>query len=70
MTSLAYEIENILLEKSSKTSLYEDSDLIKGYQKLLDEGVITRRGFTLQTIEDKIRDIPDVKITYTASGRR
>ena len=68
--SLVYEINNILKNKPEEASLYEDSDLIREYQELLDNGIIKRRGFTLQTIEEKQKDVPDVKIVYNISLER
>jgi len=68
--SLTYEIKDILRNEPEGVSAYENSDLIRRYQKLLDEGVITRRGFTLQTIEEKQRDVPEVRITYSVSFER
>jgi len=63
--SLVYEINNILENESDSVSFYEDSDLIRDYQTLLDNGVIKKRGFTLQTIEEKQRDMLEVKTVYS-----
>ena len=68
--SLVYEMNNILKNKPEEASSYEDSDLIREYQELLDNGVIKRRGFTLQTIEEKQKDVPEVKIIYNVSLER
>ena len=70
MTSLVYEINDILNNEPSGTSLYEDSDLVKEYQLLLDKGIIKKRGFTLQTIEERQKDTSEVKIVYNTSLRK
>ena len=62
--SLVHEIESIKMEDTTGLPFYEESGLIKQYQDMLDKGLIKKRGYTLQTIEEKQRDIPEVKIVY------
>ncbi|MCL2398342.1 MAG: hypothetical protein FWC91_01190 [Defluviitaleaceae bacterium] len=68
--SLASEINDICNNKLNGTSFYEDSDLVKEYQALLDKGLVKKRGFTLQTIEEKQKDEAEVKIIYNTSAKK
>ena len=63
--SLAREIESIAKDMPADLFLYEESDLIKDYQTMLDKGLIKRRGYTLQTIEEKQKDALKVQVTYS-----
>ena len=65
--SLVHEIESIKMDKPIDLPFYEESDFIKDYQDMLDKGLIKKRGYTLQTIEEKQKDVLEVKITYNVT---
>ena len=63
--SLIYEIKSIRKDAPADLSFFEESSLIKEYQNMLDKGLIKQRGYTLQTIDDKQRDVFEVSSTTT-----
>jgi len=64
---LAADIEKLISEsektKEHKEDLYEKA--IIDFNLLVEKGLIKPRGYTLQTIEDKLRDMTNVKLTRT-----
>ena len=64
--SLAKEVETTVRDTPNNLKYLEQSELARGYQELLDKGLVKKRGYTLQTIDEKHQKELEVKITYTA----
>ena len=66
--SLVCEINKIINNNEPDGTLrYDDSDLYREYQALLDRGIIKKRGFTLQTLEEKQMDVPEIRTFYNTT---
>jgi len=68
--SIAQEIELITKDAPDGISFFEESDLVKDYQSLLEKGLVKKRGYMLQTIEEKQRDALEVKIIYSSRHQK
>ena len=68
--NLAEEVELITKDAPDDISFFEESDLVKDYQSLLEKGLIKKRGYMLQTIEEKQRDALEVKIIYSTRHQK
>ena len=66
MIVLHEEIKALREHRSNLEELFEDPKLIEGYQDLLTKGLAKPRGFTLQTIDEKQKDVLEVSITHNA----
>ena len=64
MITLHEEIKALRENQSNLDELFGDAKLIEGYQNLLSRGLAKPRGYTLQTIDEKQKDIPEVSMTH------
>ena len=61
--SLVDEVKKLTKSTPMQSFLHEDNSLAEEYQKLLDQGLVRRRGYTLQTIDEKQEDVFDLAYT-------
>jgi len=64
MMNLEDQVKALKEKSSAAPSFLGDSKLIESYQELIDKGLVKPRGYSLQTIDEKHLDIPNVASSY------